>query len=213
MLLGLLPLAVLAASPTWPLTNVKTLIAEGVLTSGMAAPQQLQQWFQFAAGPPHCDLRQRIQYLPASGNIVIVDPANNDTIYKVLYSNSKCTTAGPSPMVQDQCINPFSALGAGYTFTGSVPCPPPSTASACELWTLTSTATVQTYVFESNTNIVVQYTIQPTASGSVRSVLSYSQFMVDVPVPSSAWQTPKDWEPCTPNPPGAVVDAPAEPGR
>ena len=205
--------SVLAASPTWPLANVKTLIAEGVLTRGLAAPQQYQQWFQFAAGPPHCDLRQRIQYLPTSGIIMIVDPANNDTMYKVLYSNSKCITAGPSPMVQEQCINPFSALGDGYTFTGPVPCPAPSTASACELWTLTSTATVQTYVFESNTSTVVQYTIQPTASGSVPSVLSYSQFMVDVPVPSSTWQTPEDWEPCTPSPLGAVVDAPAEPGR
>ena len=132
-------------------------------------------------------------------------------VYKVIYSNSKCRAFAHGPGTVYQ--RPFSALGDGYTFTGPVPCPAPSTASACELWTLTSTATVQTYVFESNTSTVVQYTIQPTASGSVPSVLSYSQFMVDVPVPSSTWQTPEDWEPCTPSPLGAVVDAPAEPGR
>jgi hypothetical protein len=183
------------AAPAWPLANVRTVMAQGELLTS-AGTKAVQEWYQFAAGPPHCDFRQRIDY-PASKVIEIVSP-KSDTISKVLFTNSsiygqRCTTTGPNPFPKTQCINELAAMGSMYNFAGKQPCPAPSTFK-CDLWTAETRTSNQTFLFVSGTARVVQYSF---TTGST-SVITYSELLVNETIPKKAWKTPASWGPCTP---------------
>ncbi len=187
-----------AAVSTWPLADVQTVVSEGELLTS-AGTQVVQQWYQFIAGPPHCDFRQRIDY-PASKVIEIVDPID-DAISKVVFTNSssaghQCTTTGPAPFNETQCVNMFSAVGSVFNFKGTQPCPAHVSTSSCDLWTAATPFSEQSYLFASGTARVVQYSI--TTGTAAPSVITFGKFSVNDSIPASAWQIPSSWKPCTP---------------
>jgi hypothetical protein len=188
-----------AAAPAWPLDNTRTLVTEGELHVQGDEPKPCQEWYQFTAGAPHCDWRSRIEYPEESGAIEIV---GNGAVSKVIFAKrlpgQHCTTTGPTPFNETQCVDAFAEMGKQYNFTGQQPCPAPRSTQTCDLWTFTSPYSVQTYLFLSGTARVVQSSIANPNSGFV-SVVTFSKFAVNnESIPASAWQTPSYWKPCSP---------------
>ena len=184
-----------AAAPPWPLARVETLLAEGELTTSLGVTETVQEWYQFSSGPPHCDLRHRIDY-PTTKVITTVEP-NSDTYTTVTFSNS---STGPqcnvhsAPFNESQCINQFAALGSIFNFTSTQPCPAPHSSSSCDVWTSKTVQSEQLYYFLSGTAVAVQYSITIT----ITSTIKFSNWLVDLPIPDSTWQTPSSWMPCMP---------------
>lgn len=186
-----------AAAPVWPLENVRTVVAKGELQY-KDKRKPCQTWYQFTAGAPHCDFRQRIEYPEESGMIEIVgNGVLSKVIFEKLSPGQRCITTGPTPFNETQCINTMAAMGTQYNFTGKQPCPAPYSTQTCDVWTFAAPNLVQTYIFLSETARVVQYSI--AHFGEAPSVLTYSKFAVNnESIPVSAWQTPSYWKPCTP---------------
>ena len=200
-------LLALTTTTAWPLAGTKTLVAKAnvtftdsrVQTSGLE-----EEWFSFESGPPHCNLRHRIDYKGTSGIISVTDPTDG-TYTTTAFTNAshlkqKCTVTGPSPIPDDKCINGFEALGTQFIFSSVGPCPGAANARRCDAWINNQSprGVMTTFFFISGTNTAVRFlTNSTTAAGSsAESILDFTEWSVNTPVPTSAWNVPSDWQPC-----------------
>ena len=211
-----LSLLALTTATAWPLDGV---------TSRSPRPNSLtpralsvEEWFSFRAGSPHCDLRHRIEFVGTSGVITVTDPAA-DTYTTTTLSNSSylkktCTVTGPAPISDGKCINSLTAAGALFEFSGVEACPRVSSgvsSASCDVWinkgrASSNVSTTFAFYFVSGTNKAVRYlTNTTTAAGSYQAILDYTQWSANVPVPTSAWDTPADWQPCTKSTPSSSM--------
>ena len=169
-----------------------------------------EEWFSFESGPPHCNFRHRIQYFGTSGVITVTDPAK-ETYTTTSFTNSsyvkqKCIVTDPAPLPPGKCINAIEAIGAQYTFSGVEACPGSKSAYTCNVWINKGRFSPQqqltitiTYYFIVGTSTAVQYRVNSTSAvgSSDESILDFTEWSVNSPVPAGAWVTPPDWQPCT----------------
>ena len=204
-----LPLLLLALTTTtaWPLAGTKTLVAKANFTFTNSKSQISgleEEWFSFESGPPHCNSRHRIDYVGTSGIITVTDPTD-ETYTTTAFTNishlKQCTVTGPAPIPDNKCINSIEAIGTQFTFSSVGPCPGAASARRCDAWINKGRSSQQnlgvmtTFFFVSGTNTAVRFLTNTTA-GSSESILDFTEWSVNTPVPASAWDVPSDWQPC-----------------